>query len=199
MIKIVPYQPQWPKEFEDIKENILLCAGHFIESIDHIGSTSIPDLAAKDIIDIQIGVRSFDKIEPLKKALAKLGFEINEQIKQDHAPGHEFDDFVDGFEKRFFKTAFGRPANLHVRLTSGKNFEFALLFRDYLRSCSEARRAYEQMKIRLRDAVEENHMAYTLVKDPVCDLIYLLAKNWNNAQMNQDDDFSNYSEDSSSE
>lgn len=175
-MKLVPYREEWKADFEKIRKDINDCIGDRIVSIDHIGSTAIPGISAKDIIDVQIGIHNFDDIDSIQKALCNIGFEFLPQIKQDHAPGHEFDDFVPGWDKRFF-TASGsrRPANLHVRLVSGKNFEFALRFRDYLRKDSEAARAYEQVKIRLAEYLSHDDMAYSLIKDPVCDLIMLLA------------------------
>lgn len=176
MLTLVPYREEWPADFEEIRNDIANCAGNMIVSIDHIGSTAIPGIAAKDIIDVQIGIRNFDDIEKLGLALCNIGFEFLSHVIQDHAPGHEFEEFVPGWEKRFFKASnIRRPANIHVRLVSGKNFEFALLFRDYLRQHPKVSRAYEQVKVRLATFLSHELMAYTLIKDPVCDLIMLLA------------------------
>lgn len=176
IVHLSPYRPSWPLEFEELKKKILDCAGHLIERVDHIGSTSVPGLVAKDIIDIQIGVRDFTNISALKIALTGIGFEMVEDFKQDHVPGRELGEFAQGWEKRFFKSLEGRPVHIHVRQVGEKNYEFALSFRDYLRDCPEAAHIYAQFKLRLAEAVQANLKAYTLVKDPVCDFIYMLAK-----------------------
>ena len=176
MVHLNPYRPSWPLEFEEFKKKILDCAIHLIERVDHIGSTSVPGLVAKDIIDIQIGVRDFTNISALKVALNTIGFEMAENFKQDHVPGREFGEFAQGWEKRFFKSVGTRPVHIHVRQVGEKNYEFALGFRDYLRNCPEAAHIYGQFKQRLAEAIQDNLKTYTLVKDPVCDLIYMLAK-----------------------
>jgi len=179
MLELVPYSKEWNKDFEKIKKDIAACVDGKILRVDHIGSTAIPSLSAKDIIDVQIGVSNIDCVESLIKPMQDIGFDLLPHIKMDHAPGHEFDEFVPGWEKRFFKAnEKRRAANIHVRLISGKNFEFALLFRDFLRQDKEAARAYEQVKIRLEEYLSDNVKAYTLIKDPVCDLIILLARKW---------------------
>jgi dephospho-CoA kinase len=176
-VTLVPYSAEWNRDFEKIREDILACAGGSIVSVEHIGSTAIPGMVSKDVIDVQVGVASFDGVEALCEVLGRNGFELLPHVRQDHAPGHEFEEFVPGYEKRFLKASSGRrSAHIHVRKASAPNFEFALLFRDYLRKNSEAARAYEQLKVRLAKAVGDDLKAYALIKDPVCDLIFMLAK-----------------------
>lgn len=178
-IKLVPYKEVWKDDFEGIKKDIFTFCKNEIVSVHHIGSTSIPSMTAKDIIDVQVGIENFNRIQVLIELMSRAGFEILPHILQDHAPGHEFDEFVPGWEKRFFKAnSSRRPANVHVRRVDGENFKFALLFRDFLRSAKEASRAYEQTKLRLVLALGNCQKDYTLIKDPICDLIMLQAKKW---------------------
>lgn len=179
MLKLIPYREEWVKDFEKIKKILIHSTQQKIESIEHIGSTAIPGISAKDIIDVQVGIHTFDEIDSLTQDMQNVGFENFPHITMDHAPGHEFDDVIPGWEKRFFKTPTGiRSAHIHVRLLGAKNYEYALLFRDFLRSNREAARAYEQVKRRLAEHLETNIKAYTIIKDPVCDLIMLLARKW---------------------
>ncbi len=178
-IELVSYKEEWKDDFEGIKKDILSFCNKEILSVRHIGSTSIPNMIAKDIIDVQVGVENFNRIQILIGLMSKAGFEILPHILQDHAPGHEFHEFVPGWEKRFFKaSASRRSTNIHVRCVDGENFKFALLFRDFLRFDKEASRAYEQIKLRLASAFGNSQKDYTLIKDPVCDLIMLQAKKW---------------------
>lgn len=175
MISFLSYQPSWPLDFVAVRTKILDATGDMVASVEHIGSTAVPGLCAKDIIDVQVGIHSFAIIEQLTGALEKGGFALISHVTHDHAPGHEFNEYVSGFEKRFFRSVVGRAVNVHVRLMTGKNFEFALSFRDFLRTSQDARCAYEQVKIRLAKAVGDDLESYTLIKDPICDLIWMLA------------------------
>src|SRR5947209_19448959 len=83
---IVPYNPRWPEEFRSIAGELRAVVGDRAERIDHIGSTAVPGLAAKDVIDIQITVASLDASEPLVHALQGLGFVKSPELAQDHLP-----------------------------------------------------------------------------------------------------------------
>ncbi|MBC86732.1 MAG: hypothetical protein CL677_06085 [Bdellovibrionaceae bacterium] len=173
MIKIVPYQDRWPKEFEDLKEKISDAMSEDIVAIHHIGSTSVPGLAAKDVIDIQITVRSLDA--PIEAALNQIGFESTD-IRQDHCPpGMTLSD--EELEKRYYKGKDPK-INLHVRKLGCFNQEYPILFRDFLRSNAEARETYGEIKTQLSKYFPENIEAYYDIKDPVCDLIILNAIEW---------------------
>lgn len=177
-MKLRPYQKSWKSDFEQIEKDILSVAKELIKSIDHIGSTSITGMISKDIIDVQIGLNDFEEFENVKAALVSIGYTFVPEIRMDHAPGHKFEEFVPGFEKRFFKSDGNdrRAANIHVRLCTGKNFAYALKFRNFLRANKEAAYAYAQFKERLAGSIKEDINSYCLIKDPVCDLIMMLCE-----------------------
>ncbi len=176
MIEIVPYNPQWPVEFEQMAAEIAQALGDQALCIDHIGSTSVPGLAAKDIIDIQVGVAAFD--QRLVDRLQALGYVHRPDITTDHLPPHSLDPSSE-WEKRFFKSPPGRrPANLHVRITGHANQRYALLFRDYLRAHPSAAGAYTELKRQLAFYHPDDLEAYTVIKDPACDLIMAAAEEW---------------------
>jgi GrpB-like predicted nucleotidyltransferase (UPF0157 family) len=181
MIEIVAYREGWRDEFRQIGTALRQAVGDGALRIDHIGSTSVPHLAAKDIIDVQMTVASFDNFAPIRMALASLGYAMLEGINRDHNPDHSQEDTKDDplWEKRLFKPPDSqRPTNLHVRVNGRANQRYALLFRDYLRQHSEAAHAYAAVKHRLAQYVGDNHVAYTDTKDPVCDLIMQAAEKW---------------------
>ncbi len=182
-IEIVPYNLQWPAEFQRMAAEIAQALGDQALCIDHIGSTSVPGLAAKDIIDIQVGVAVFD--QRLVDRLQALGFVYRQDITSDHMPPHSKDPSSE-WEKRFFKSPpEKRPVNLHVRIKGHANQRYALLFRDYLRAHPSAAEAYAELKRQLAYYHPEDLEAYTLIKDPVCDVIMAAAEEW--AKMTKQD------------
>ena len=110
-IEIAPYSESWPKEFQRLARKLRSILGDRAVRIDHIGSTSVPGLAAKDRIDIQVTVASLDDANPLGAA-GYEDFDICEDHRPPDAVGTEED-----WAKRFFNTPdTERPANVHVRV-----------------------------------------------------------------------------------
>ena len=175
-IAIVPPDPRWPAEFRALAGPLQTALGGRALRIDHIGSTAIPDLPAKDIIDIQVTVAALD--DGLAAALAPLGYTRFGTIAWDHVPpGHT--DPPEEWAKQFYRPpAEQRPTNLHVRQAGRANQRYALLFRDYLRADPSAREAYAQIKQALARLHPDDVDAYYAVKDPVCDLIMRAAERW---------------------
>lgn len=175
-IVIDPYEQRWPQEFEALQRQLVDALGGLAVRVDHIGSTSVPDLAAKDVIDIQVGVTDID--EPgIVEAFLRLGATAT-SITSDHVPpGDEHGSA--GWRKLVFRPpASWRPTNLHVRAVGQPNHRYALLFRDYLRATSSAVAAYAQIKTALARLHPDDPRAYDDVKDPVCDLIMDAAELW---------------------
>ena len=114
MIVIVPYDSAWPDEFVAIADLLQTALGKQALRIDHIGSTSVPGLAAKDIIDVQVTVADFTDMPRLSGALNSLGYTLVPEINRDHLPplyqGTDSD-----WEKRYFRPlAHQRPTHLHI-------------------------------------------------------------------------------------
>lgn len=175
MIEIIDYQERWPSEFQAIASALRQGLGDLAKRIDHIGSTSVPGLAAKDIIDIQITVAALD--EPLIEAMTALGYRLPEGVWRDHAPPN-FVGPDSHWEKLFFYPPLGqRRTNTHVRIEGRANQRYALLFRDYLRTHPATAEAYAQLKRRLAEHLADPQ-TYPYVKDPAVDLIYFPAEKW---------------------
>src|SRR5665213_2476811 len=147
MIAIISYQPTWPGEFERLGKDLRQALGDLALRIDHIGSTSVPGLAAKDVIDIQVTVAALT--QPIETALNQAGYARLEHIDRDHVPpGSALPK--EEWTKWLFKPADGgRTVNLHVRVAGRANQRYPLLFRDYLRSHEAVALAYAQVKISL--------------------------------------------------
>jgi GrpB-like predicted nucleotidyltransferase (UPF0157 family) len=175
MVEIVPYQPSWPAEFLEIASGLRLGLGPLALRTDHIGSTSVPGLAAKDVIDIQITVAALD--DPVVSALSALGYTQPEGIWRDHRPP-DMDGPETEWEKLLFLPPPGqRRTNTHVRVQGRANQRYALLFRDYLRAHPATARAYAELKRRLAEHLADPQ-TYPEVKDPAVDLIYFAAEDW---------------------
>jgi GrpB-like predicted nucleotidyltransferase (UPF0157 family) len=174
VITIVPYKPSWPEAFREIAGPLRLAVGDAALAIHHIGSTSVPGLAAKDIIDIQMTVADFDQI-PVAKVEA-LGYTFRNFTLTDHCPpGMEIAAIE--LEKRYFACA-DRPIHLHVRQLGRFNQRYPLLCRDYLRTHPMAANAYAEIKRQLAHYFPNDVDAYYAIKDPVFDAFMAGAFEW---------------------
>ncbi len=175
MIEIIPYQPRWPGEFAVIGGRIRQALSGLAVRIDHIGSTSVPGLAAKDIIDVQVTVHELGS--SVEDALRRAGYVRSEGIWRDHVPPAAPETQAEWL-KWMFEPAEGRRAHIHVRVAGRLNQRYPLLFRDYLRSHPPVAQAYAQVKIALAKYHADDVEAYYDVKDPVCDIIMGGAEEW---------------------
>jgi GrpB-like predicted nucleotidyltransferase (UPF0157 family) len=178
-VTIVEYRTAWSVEFEAIAAELRETLGVAALQIDHIGSTAVPALAAKDIIDVQVTVRSLD--DGISERLLAAGFSTHtHHARQDHMPpgfmAHERD-----WSKLFFMQKPGaRRSNIHVRQMGKPNQRYPLLVRDFLQAEPRIAAAYGELKKRLASALADPD-TYPEVKDPVADIIYLAAERWASA------------------
>jgi len=176
MIVIKDYDPQWQDDFEIIRAALQDALGARAVRIDHIGSTSVPGLGAKDVIDIQITV---DELSPkIIQKMINAGYEHISRITSDHVPLGE-----DTNPKRWEKLIFNQPqgqrrAHIHVRVDGNPNQRYPLLFRDYLRAHPNSARSVELIKRQLAKYHADDVDAYYDIKDPVYDLIWDAAQEW---------------------
>lgn len=176
MIEIVPYQQEWPEEFARLGRALRTALGEHAVRVDHIGSTSVPGLAAKDIIDIQ--VTASDLTTELDAALTEAGYDRVVDILPDHVPRGASGAPEQWVKWFYHQRGAARRVNLHVRLQGRSNQRYALLFRDYLRAHPMAAAAYGQAKVALARYHANDMEAYYDVKDPVCDIIIAGAESW---------------------
>ena len=176
MIEIVAYNGRWPQEFIQIKETLAAALGPLALRIDHIGSTSVPGLGAKDVIDVQITVAALT--EAIQQTLLDAGFQQFPRSVKDHVPPGE-DPTPENWQKFLFIQPEGqRRANIHVRVAGKPNQRYPLLFRDYLRAHPQSAQTVEIIKRQLAKYHGDDVDAYYDIKDPVYDLIWDAAQNW---------------------
>ena len=151
-IIIEPYSPEWQVLFEDLGRRLRAAIGDTALRIDHIGSTSIPGLAAKPIIDIQISVAAFDPMGNYRLPLETIGIVFREGNPE--------------LTKRYFRESPGeRETHIHVRRAGSFSEQFPLLFRDYLRCHQDDAGEYGDLKRRLAEQYGPNRQGYTEAKD----------------------------------
>jgi dephospho-CoA kinase len=148
---LVPPRDTWANEAGRLIKRIVkaLPAGQQeTVTIDHIGSTSVPGLDAKDVIDLQLTVLGLEVADALAPALAAAGFPVIPGITADSPkPSHPNPE---DWRKRIHANADpGRPVNLHIRAIGSPGWRFALCFRDWLRAEPAAAAEYLALKRRL--------------------------------------------------
>jgi GrpB-like predicted nucleotidyltransferase (UPF0157 family) len=137
-ITIIPYDPSWPEKFEQEAGLLRELLGELAVQIHHIGSTSVPGLAAKPIIDILLEVSDLDALDALDAKNAgfnRLGYEPKGAFG---IPGRRY----------FRKGGDQRTHHLHAFRTGDQNLARHVSFRDYLRAHPEIAKAYAEVKIR---------------------------------------------------
>jgi len=176
MIVIKDYDPEWIQQFEAIRSSLLDVLGARALRVDHIGSTAVPGLGAKDVIDVQVTV---EEITPkITQKLVNAGYSHIGRITHDHVPAGENDD-PDLWVKLLFNQPQGeRRANIHVRVDGNPNQRYPLLFRDYLRAHPNSSKSIEIIKREIAKRHAEDMDAYYDIKDPVYDLIWDAALEW---------------------
>jgi GrpB-like predicted nucleotidyltransferase (UPF0157 family) len=149
-VELVEYDPSWAELFESEREVLAPIFDGQVVGIEHIGSTSVPDLCAKPIIDVLIGLRELALTDAQIAAMKRLGY--------DYLGEH-------GLPGRLFFRKEPRTHHVHVVEHGGEHWERHITFRDTLRSDAEERRRYDEYKRRL---AAEGHPreAYTELKTP---------------------------------
>jgi GrpB-like predicted nucleotidyltransferase (UPF0157 family) len=153
-VEIVPCDPSWPGQFEEeAKELRRVLSAWLVGPIEHIGSTAIPGLAAKPVIDIMAGVETLDASRPAIAALAGLGY--------CYAP------YRPDSEHWFCKPSPAlRTHHLHLIPFESRRWTEAIAFRDYVRAHSQIASEYEELKRRLAQQYRFDREAYTEAKGP---------------------------------
>jgi GrpB-like predicted nucleotidyltransferase (UPF0157 family)/8-oxo-dGTP pyrophosphatase MutT (NUDIX family) len=175
---IVNCRADWPDRAAELIAVLAGRLGPLAPRIEHIGSTSIPGMAAKDLIDLQASTRDLDAAEAaFDEPLRGLGFTLT-PYRRDHVPPGGSDD-----PRLWAKRLWSReshpdgPVNLHVRAIGSANERLALLFRDWFRAHPDATPAYSGFKQALA-AMSAGIGDYTQTKDWVVDLVVAIAEPW---------------------
>jgi GrpB-like predicted nucleotidyltransferase (UPF0157 family) len=147
---VVPYDAAWPSRFAELRNRLVAELGAGAVRIEHVGSTAVPGLAAKPIIDLQVSVADAEDepayVPGIERVVAPL---------RSREPGH-----------RYFRPSGDNPRDAHVHVCdAGSDWERDhLLFRDYLRVHPVARNEYALLKRNLASQYPDDRLAYTDAK-----------------------------------
>jgi GrpB-like predicted nucleotidyltransferase (UPF0157 family) len=179
MDRIVITEPDagWAAQFDKVSVTIQKILGGAALRVDHIGSTSVPGLAAKDILDIQATFAAESELDDAVELLVAARWEARQPRRDHPVPGLATDD-ANWVKRLVVEPMYQRRVNLHLRVAGRANQRYALLFRDYLRAHPDTAAAYGEFKRRAAVLPFGSSGEYADLKDPVCDLIYLPAEHW---------------------
>lgn len=152
LIEVVPYNPEWPALFEKEAFLIKQVLGNNCIKIHHIGSTSVPGLAAKPVIDMIPVVRDIAQVDAANPSMLELGFE---------AKG----EYGIPFRRYFQKGANNRTHQAHIFEAGNPEIERHLKFRDWMKGHPEDRENYAQLKQKLASLHPHDINSYCQGKD----------------------------------
>jgi GrpB-like predicted nucleotidyltransferase (UPF0157 family) len=141
-IEIVTYDLRWPAAFEAEAERLRRALGPLALRIDHHGSTAVPGLAAKPIIDIQVSVATLEPLAEYEACLRTLGY---------HHVAHPDDASCPFFHR---PDTWPHTHHVHLVASGGAEERRTLAFRDFLRDHADAARDYEQLKSALAARID---------------------------------------------
>jgi GrpB-like predicted nucleotidyltransferase (UPF0157 family) len=160
-ITIADYDPTWPERFRHLQRRVRQALPATAVSVEHIGSTSVPGLAAKPIIDMLLTVRSVDDEAAYVDALERAGFVL--RVRE---PGH-----------RMFRTP-ARDVHLHVYASDAQAVTDYLDLRDWLRDSASDRALYEATKRELAERQWSDMNHYADAKSDVVQAVLGRARAW---------------------
>lgn len=160
--EVVAYNPEWIKLFDVEAQKIKIVFGDKVVAIEHIGSTAVPGLASKPIIDIAILIPSSNDADKYIKPLSKLGY--------------EYDQPASSSERHFFRNYDSIKYHLSIAYQDkGSFWKRQILFRDYLRNHEDARKEYGALKLKLIKEDRTGRHSYIQGKDKFIQKILQLA------------------------
>jgi GrpB-like predicted nucleotidyltransferase (UPF0157 family) len=151
-IVIVPHDPSWKEEFARESGRVLAALGALAIRAEHVGSTAIPGLSAKPIVDIMIGVASLTLARQSTGQMASLGYE--------YVPA--FEALLP--ERLFFQRGSPRTHHVHVAETASRFWTRQIGFRDYLTGHPDVAAEYADLKTKLAARFAEDRDGYTRAK-----------------------------------
>lgn len=154
IVKLAPYDKAWPKEFEQEKKKLVNVLGSNVVSIEHVGSTSIPGLVAKPIIDVLIGVKTIKKQG--KSCIKVLSKKAGYYERQKYFPKIRFLVAKGDEDKRTYY--------IHIVKYGGGIWKRSIAFRDYLRKHDNVTKKYAELKKELASQYGDSRVSYTAKK-----------------------------------
>ncbi|MCU0607097.1 MAG: GrpB family protein [Candidatus Edwardsbacteria bacterium] len=167
-IVIVPHDPFWSMRYDREKILIIGAIGEHVARIEHIGSTAVPGLGAKPIIDITAILHAWNGLETCIAALGRIGYEHRGEAG---IPGRQF-------FRKFDPDTGRRTCHLHLVAEGNPFFIEHVLFRDYLRAHPAVADAYYSLKQTLAERYGDDRDSYTSAKAPFISAVLENAGRW---------------------
>jgi GrpB-like predicted nucleotidyltransferase (UPF0157 family) len=163
-VEVVEYDPAWPEQFEAWRARLAGALAGLEPGIEHIGSTAVPGLAAKPVIDIAVAVPDVEDDASFVPAIEGLGVALRSR-----ETAH-----------RYFRPAGNRPRNvqIHVWQRESEGERGHLLFRDFLRATPAAADAYGRLKIEAALRFRDDRIAYNEAKSALILDLMAEAEHW---------------------
>ena len=160
-VELVPYSENWPKYFDLIERELLAVFNQDTIQVQHVGSTSIPNLVAKPVIDIVLGADSLAVVENQISNLTQLNYQYISKYERDLP-----------MRRYFVKAAGDLPRiHLHCVVLNSQIWQEHILFRDALRADNTLLDQYRTLKTELAIRFANDKSAYTLAKAPFIESI----------------------------
>lgn len=155
-VVVQPYSAEWPILFEVVREELLAVFAPALVAVEHIGSTSVPGLAAKPVIDVLLGARTLAEVESRIVALDACGYV--------YVPKYERELPM----RRYFvkSSASSLRIHLHAVESGSRLWREHRAFRDALRADPDLRARYRALKLQLAQLHADDKSAYTAAKAP---------------------------------
>jgi GrpB-like predicted nucleotidyltransferase (UPF0157 family) len=166
VVRLAPYEDEWTCLYEEEKARLQAAVGDQVLDIQHVGSTAIPGIVAKPILDVAVAVRSFEAAFVCIEPIVALGYEYHGEngiprrhyfVLRDPDTGHTL-------------------IHLHMNELDGPDWENQILFRDYLLAHPEAAAEYATLKRDLATQYPQDRDAYTDAKAPFIQQVLRLAR-----------------------
>ncbi len=155
-VVVQPYSSDWPGQFLGAREQLLAAFAPLPVTIEHIGSTAVPGLAAKPVLDLLLGSASLAEIESRIGTLARLGYDYVARYERELPERRYFVKAADG----------GMRQHLHGVVIGSALWRDHLTFRDRLRDEAGLRAQYQALKLQLAERFADDKAAYTAAKEP---------------------------------
>ena len=161
-VRVVPYTPEWARLFAEEKSRLLAVVGSYLLDIQHVGSTSIPGMPAKPILDLAIAVYNFEEARVCIPPIEGLGYEFMGEF---------------GIPRRhFFVKGQPRTHHIHLNELGSQDWNNQIAFRDYLIQHPQAASEYAALKQDLARRYPTDRPAYLAGKAPFIERILRLAR-----------------------
>ena len=153
-VRLSPYDPAWPQKFDDERNRLLALYPATFVAIEHIGSTAVPRLTAKPVIDLMAGVRLISDADAILPGLCENGYATSAEFNATLVNRRWLMRYSEG----------RRTHHLHLIIFGGDDWDRRIKFREILRADLEISHQYHELKARLVEAVGSDREAYTAAK-----------------------------------